>query len=67
VSVNAPRFTSNSPQLHHKNTTFKPQVSQNPLQKQPFHHSKKKVNTLTAANWPCHLSKAKGKAQTVLI
>jgi hypothetical protein len=41
VSVNAPRFTTNSPQLHHKNTTLKTRVFAKPAAKWPFHHGKK--------------------------
>jgi len=35
LSVNAPRFTSNPPQLHHKKPRQKRTFSQNPLQKHP--------------------------------
>jgi hypothetical protein len=35
LSVNAPRFTSNPPQLHHKRPRQKRTFSQNPLQKRP--------------------------------
>jgi hypothetical protein len=41
TSINAPRFTSNSPQLHHKNTTQKQPFSQKTLEKRPSHHAQK--------------------------
>jgi hypothetical protein len=35
TTVVGPRLTTQSPQLHHKNTTQKTHFSQNPLQKRP--------------------------------
>jgi hypothetical protein len=43
VSINAPRFTSNPPQLHHKNTIKKTLFSQKPPEKTRFHHTQKKA------------------------
>jgi hypothetical protein len=35
TTVNPPRFTTQSPQLHHKNTTQKQHFSQTPFKKRP--------------------------------
>src|SRR5437879_6614144 len=43
VSVNAPRFTSNPPQLHHKNTTFKTHIFAKPPAKTAFSPRQKKL------------------------
>jgi hypothetical protein len=41
MSINAPRFTSNPPQLHHKKTTFCTPLFPKTPAKTPFHHAKK--------------------------
>jgi hypothetical protein len=38
VTVNFPRFTSNSPQLHHKKPSRKTRFSAKTPAKTPFHH-----------------------------
>src|SRR6266581_7580392 len=65
ASVNAPRFTTKSPQLHHKNTTLKTHIFAKPPVKTPFHHSEK-INTFVRRKVRLPLVKSKEKAQTVV-
>jgi hypothetical protein len=41
ASINSPRFTSDSPQLHHKKPHTKHPFSRKPPAKTPLHHAKK--------------------------
>src|SRR6266700_1015737 len=65
ASVNAPRFTTKSPQLHHKNTTSKTHIFAKTPCKNAFHHSEK-INTFVRRKVRLPLVKSKEKAQTVV-
>jgi hypothetical protein len=67
VSVNAPRFTINSPQLHHKNTTLKTLVFVKIPCKTLFHHGKKKLILLAVTKSSRLLSKAKRRRKLLYI
>jgi hypothetical protein len=58
VSGNTPRFTSNSPQLHHKNTTFLTHIFAKPPVKTAFFTAAKKLHLLTPESDYHLLSKA---------
>jgi hypothetical protein len=50
VTVNSPRFTINSPQLHHKNTTIKTQLFAKPPAKTRFPPQQKKLEIFKLQN-----------------
>jgi hypothetical protein len=67
VPVNAPRFTSNSPQRHHKNTTIKSLVFAKPPSKTPFSPRQKKLVVLAATNASATCQKQRGRRKLLYI
>jgi hypothetical protein len=67
VSVNTPSFTSNSPQLHHKNTTFFTHIFAKHPVNTTFLTAAKKLHLLTPESDHRPLSKAKRRRKLVYI
>jgi hypothetical protein len=67
VSGNTPSFTSNSPQLHHKKTTFFTHIFVKPPVKTTFFTAAKKLHLLTPESDYHLLSKAKRRRKLFYI